>query len=106
MSNETVLTPEQIDHLWYTRVGVPTAKVPLTLNDKLEFARAIEQAVLQSPEVQRLREDAERYRFLRRHTAPLRLAESLGIPRKQVKRSDDPAARVDEMCDAAMEKQP
>lgn len=49
--------------------------------------------------------DAARYRFLRRNTAPLRLAEQMGIPRKQVKRSDDPAARVDEMCDAALAAQ-
>jgi len=50
--------------------------------------------------------DAARYRVLRIHTAPLRLAESMGIPRKQVKRSDDPAARVDEMCDAALASAP
>lgn len=56
-------------------------------------------AALQSQD----RKDAERYRVLRLHTAPLRLAESMGIPRKQVKRSDDPAARVDEMCDAAID---
>lgn len=31
----------------------------------LSFARAIEQAVLQSPEIQALRKDAERYRFMR-----------------------------------------
>lgn len=47
----TVLTDEQIRdfHVW----------------DMYDFARAIEQAVLQSPEIQALKKDAERYRWLR-----------------------------------------
>lgn len=35
------------------------------INGPYSFARAIEQAVLQSPEIQALRKDAERYRAIR-----------------------------------------
>lgn len=49
MTTDTVLTDEQIRdlHVW----------------DMYDFARAIEQAVLQSPEVQAWKKDAERYRW-------------------------------------------
>lgn len=59
----TILTDEQIIHLWDTRVGDPTECMPLVDSDKEAFAHAIEQAVLQSPEVQALRKDAERYQW-------------------------------------------
>lgn len=64
---ETVLTNEEIMHLWDTRVGEPSSSFPLIGSDKRCFARAIESAVLQSPEVVAMRKDAERYRWLRAH---------------------------------------
>jgi len=54
MTTETVLTNDEIMSEWE---GTDNA---------LSFARAIEQAVLQSPEIQALREDAERIRALAR----------------------------------------
>jgi hypothetical protein len=51
----TILTQEEILHLWDTRVGDPTKCMPLVDSDKTAFARAIEQAVLQSAEIQRLK---------------------------------------------------
>lgn len=60
MIAKTVLTDEEITHLWDTRVGDPCESMPLVDSDKTAFARAIEQAVLQSPEVRAWREVAER----------------------------------------------
>ena len=53
MSTEILLTTSEIMDEWE---GTDNA---------LSFARAIEQAVLQSTEIQALRKDAERYRWLR-----------------------------------------
>ena len=50
MTTETILADRQLGEEWDKTTGV------------YEYARAIEQAVLQSPEVQALREDAERMR--------------------------------------------
>jgi hypothetical protein len=55
---DTVLTDEEIMHLWDTRVGEPCSSFPLIGSDKRCFARAIESAVLQSPEVVAMREAA------------------------------------------------
>ena len=53
MTAETkILTVEQIDALWKTAKGGAFKPSPFALSD---FARAIEQAVLQSPEVQAMR---------------------------------------------------
>lgn len=60
MTTETVLSPDEVKRLKKEVLIVWADDKGIT-----EFARAIEQAVLQSPEVQRLREDAERYRVLR-----------------------------------------
>lgn len=60
---DTVLTNEEIMHLWDTRVGEPSSSFPLIGSDKRCFARAIESAVLQSPEIVAMRKDAERYRW-------------------------------------------
>ena len=38
------LTPEQIEHLWETRVSQPCPKYPLEKADWVQFARAIEAA--------------------------------------------------------------
>ena len=60
----TILTPEEIMHLWDTRVGDPTKRMPLVDSDKTAFARAIEHAVLQSEQVQAWKRDAERLDWL------------------------------------------
>ncbi|GAA0237478.1 hypothetical protein GCM10009125_27960 [Castellaniella daejeonensis] len=60
MTTETVLTDADI-HDKYQRITGYRSTPPVVL----DFARAIEQAVLQSPEIQALRKDAERYRHLR-----------------------------------------
>ena len=57
MEQQTVLTPEQRRQIQESMQ--PWQRVS-------EFGLAIEQAVLQAPEVQALRKDAERYRLLRR----------------------------------------
>lgn len=65
MTTETqTLTDEQIVGILH---NTPLASRP---SHHVVFARAIEQAVLQSPEVQALRKDAERYRFCRSQTSP------------------------------------
>src|SRR5690625_3728424 len=53
MTTETILTYTQIYDLWHEYEGI------------VGFALAIERAVLQSPEVQAWKRDAERYRWLR-----------------------------------------
>ena len=62
MSTDTVLTDEQIGAIFDAEADNPTHQAGWKLFD---LARAIEQAVLQSPEIQALRKDAERYRWLR-----------------------------------------
>lgn len=52
----TILTDEQIRDI----------AVEIALCDQGGLARAIEAAILQSPEIQALREDAERYRAWRK----------------------------------------
>ena len=59
MSTETVLTDEQIAQALNLAGATDYADVPLSYD--LEIARAIEQAVLQSPEVQAWKKDAERW---------------------------------------------
>jgi hypothetical protein len=69
MTTETVpdvLTDEQVGDLyldWYCFFKDNPGSAGLCI-------RAIEQAVLQSPEIQALRKDAERYRFCRSQTSP------------------------------------
>lgn len=58
----TVLTDEQIAQALNLSGATDYADVPLSYD--LEIARAIEQAVLQSPEVQALRKDAEAFRLM------------------------------------------
>ena len=90
----TTLTYTQIYDLWHEHEGI------------VGFALAIEQAVLQSPEVQALRKDAERYRRLRGmtwHSSPLCV---VSTPKKSVRPGFDcPSGdRMDAAIDAAMEK--
>ena len=58
---ETVLTDEQIVEI----VAENFELAHRNYDDDMILARAIEQAVLQSPEVVAMRKDAERYRWLR-----------------------------------------
>jgi len=80
----TVLTDDQIEECYSDK--------------RYLFARAIEQAVLQSPEIQALRKDAERYREVRR----MSLREFSDIYMANLKTG----APFDLLVDAAMEKQP
>lgn len=57
MTTEKVLTDDQITEQFEWYVDDPDHT-----NTFMVFARAIEQAVLQSPEIQALRKDAERFR--------------------------------------------
>lgn len=62
MTKETILTIEDI------RIAALAAGCQLNVDDgalALHLSRAIEQYVLQSPEIQALQKDAERYRWLR-----------------------------------------
>lgn len=107
MTTETILTLEQIHHLWDTRVMEPTEAYPLVASDKIIFARAIEQAVLQSPEIQELRRDAELYRTLRKmrwNDSPLCVVRN---PKESVRLGSDCPSdeRLDLMILAAMEQQ-
>jgi len=70
MTTETILTPALVDSLLDgvlrasgSRLGNYTFQK--TLDELRSSIRAIEQAVLQSSEIQALRKDAERYRWLR-----------------------------------------
>jgi len=104
MATDTVLTKEQIQEA-LSENNLDGMGIQATLQFA-GLARAIEQAVLQSPEVQRLREDAERYQHLRACNSS-----SLMII-KMASRGDDCPDQVlvefdaDEAIDAAMEKQP
>lgn len=50
----------------------------------------------------RLEEDAKRYRLLRLHTAPARLAESLGVECEDLEPDELLEERVDKLVDAAL----
>ena len=53
MTTETVLTEKQLEDIWHSFKDAQVSN-----NSAMELFRTIEQTVLQSPEVQRLREDA------------------------------------------------
>lgn len=103
----TVLTDEQIAQALNLSGATDYADVPLSYD--LEIARAIEQAVLQSPEVQALRKDAERYRFMRHpDTGPAKLDslhnwvnDDCNPPYRELKYGDD----LDAAIDTAMQEQ-
>lgn len=99
MTTETILTNDQIEDI-ILGVAWPNAEI-------MEFAelvsRAIEQAVLQSPEVQALRKDAERYRWLR---DPCSGAEhAIFYSRGDYGKGLMSGAMLDAAIDAAMEQQ-
>lgn len=66
-----------------------------------DFARAIEQAVLQSPEVQAWKKDAGRYQFAAQHCVLGGGVYKFGWPVAPVGKR-----QFDKYLDAAMEKQP
>lgn len=69
MTTETkILTEEQIDELCFL---TPSNQTRRAANDR-DMARAIEQSVLQSPEVRAMRKDAERLNLLRDGSLDLR----------------------------------
>lgn len=75
MTTETILTPEQVDALLEGVLRASGSRLAnytfqKTLDDLHSSIRAIEQAVLQSPEVQALRKDVARYRFIRQQSSP------------------------------------
>ncbi len=65
MTTETVLTQDMIIALSQMDSAISTSHYNWQNKRRVLVGRAIEQAVLQSPEIQRLREDAERYQTLR-----------------------------------------
>lgn len=120
MTTETILTPEQVDVLLEgvlrasgSRLGNYTYQK--TLDELRSSIRAIEQAVLQSPEMQALRKDAGRYKFIRSKVSASNM-DPLGRPMRQFHydRLPDPignplkgsvAGHLDDAIDASMEKQ-
>lgn len=106
MTTETVLTDTELrqlqgEHL--NTIGSRDARIASCI----KAGRAIEQAVLQSPEIQALRKDAERYRYLRsRPQCENRDAVSISL--HEGNRSGRYVSGVDAdfAIDAAMEKQP
>ena len=92
MSTETVLTNDEIYSLGMSH----------DVNGPYSFARAIEQAVLQSPEVQAWKGDAELYRWLRDNgdLSPHDLFNAWWLSEHGNPQTLDAA------IDAAMEKQP
>lgn len=94
---KTVLTDFQIDNI---AASVSAARAS---EQNLRFARAIEQAVLQSKQVQAWKRDAERYRKL--SAMATQQADSLGpIFRIDVRRSAPHLFNFDAAIDAAMEQ--
>lgn len=60
MTTETILADEQINEAWSNNL----TGMFMSGDQMRKFARAIEQAVLQSPEIEALRKDAARLQYL------------------------------------------
>lgn len=97
MSMNTVLTDEKIMAVWGS-IAEPCAIRHGNEYLILKFARAIEQAVLQSEKVQAWKKDAERYQEVRR----MSLRQFSEIYEANLKSG----VPFDQLIDAAMEKQP
>lgn len=97
MTTETVLTDEQIYRLDEDGAFIGNIK---------EIARAIEQAVLQSPEIQALRKDAEISRWLRDNGLVSFPTVRDWMTIRVVRPMPPDVATFDEAISAAMEKQP
>lgn len=89
----TILTDEQIDA---TLESLDCLFWDVSEGATHDFARAIEQAVLQSEQVQAWKKDAERYRWLRKPDSNVPITHDA---------ARDPDV-YDAAIDAAMEKQP
>lgn len=105
MSADTVLPTSQIERLIRDTVAAKIIQgEDIEPKDWIDFARAIEQAVLQSEQVQALRKNAERYRWLREQCEKplggLTICE-VGLFDLKPWSGDDP----DRYIDAAMEQQ-
>lgn len=113
MSAESVLTREKIEEIAeavYEKDQFPnTDEVWCNLYWLSSFAKAIEQAVLQSDEVRALRKNAERYQYLRHpDTGPAKLDslhnwvnDDCNPPYRELMYGDD----LDAAIDAAMQEQ-
>lgn len=103
----TVLTDEQIAQALNLSGVTDYSDVPLSYD--LEVARAIEQAVLQSEQVQAWKKDAERYRSWRTATVNKNTAwldAAIDYQAKHFANPEKPTAdEFDAGIDAAMEKQ-
>lgn len=64
MNTKTVLTEAEIIAIGHQARAIESGEKGYIL--PIAFARAIEQAVLQSTEIQALRKDAERYRYMKK----------------------------------------
>src|SRR5690554_2439219 len=110
MTTETILTDDEICK---TLVDAGILLVPQEITGyDIVIARAIEQAVLQSPEIQALRKDAERYRWLRRGAIEdAAVVQGLGAMDYGLSvvvstySEEIVAEELDEVIDAAMEQQ-
>lgn len=97
----TILADEQIDA---TLASLDCLFWDVSEGATHDFARAIEQAVPQSPEVQALRKDAERYRWLKeRNSGPIGIVAWHCDGEKEMVLMD---SHADETISTAMEKQP
>lgn len=120
MSTEAILTDEIIFALAAeTDIASIDPKVDVLMfsrDEMLQAGRAIEQAVLQSPEIQALRKDAGRFRKIASHIYEIKRTHKRGgdnkVRRLQLdirNHTPSPAKWLEEAVDdldAAMEKQP
>ena|SRR5690554_4289329 len=105
MTTETILSDDELRHHQGQNLNTIGA-IDVQIASCIKAGRAIEQAVLQSPEIQALRKDAERYRRPRGmtwHSSPLCV---VSTPKKSVRPGFDcPSGdRMDAAIDAAMEQ--
>lgn len=101
MTDNRVLSDEQIEKEWSITPCIDTP------NGGVHLGRAIEQAVLQSPQVQQWRKDAERYQYAKTESSAGKV--DICITRKNWHESDHVILcgdSADIEIDTAMEKKP
>lgn len=106
MTAETVLTDEEIITIGQQARAIESGGNGYIL--PVTFARAIEQAVLQSDEAQRLREDSARWRhfmFLLDNMGDDDDPNAPGFPHRLHEAFQEGSAKTIDVIDAAMEKQ-
>lgn len=99
MTNKSVLTDDQIARMRYIELIVWREEDHEAI---VRFARAIEQAVLLSEQVQAWKRDAERYRTIQNRYDRLTPYNRLEIVRQLGLDSDGYAYCLDHVADAAM----